>query len=221
MKRKRTRQITVGSVRIGGDAPISVQSMTKTDTRDILKTIQQIRRLEEAGCEIVRVAVLDEEAAQAISKIKKGIKIPLIADIHFHPRLALKAMEFGADGLRVNPGNIGGRDALKRIVLEAKARYVPIRIGVNAGSLERDLLERFHEPTPKAMVLSALRTIEYMEDLGFNLIKVSLKASDVPRTVEAYREFSKKKDYPLHLGITEAGMGSGAIVKSAIGIGML
>jgi len=195
--------------------------MTKTDTRDVPKTVRQIQRLEEAGCEIVRVAVLDEEAAQAISKIKKEIRLPLIADIHFHPQLALKAMEFGADGLRINPGNIGGREALQRIVLEAKARSIPIRIGVNAGSLEQDLLKRFRRPTPKAMVLSALRTIESMEDLGFNLIKVSLKASDVPTTVEAYREFSKETDYPLHLGITEAGKGSGAVVKSALGIGML
>lgn len=211
----------VGSVRVGGDAPISVQSMTKTDTRDVPKTVQQIKRLEESGCEIVRVAVLDEEAARAISKIKKRIRIPLIADIHFHPQLALKAMEYGADGLRINPGNIGGKEALKPIVLEAKARSIPIRIGVNAGSLEKDLLKRFGRPTPKAMVLSALRTIESMEDLGFHLIKVSLKASDVPKTVEAYRKFSNERDYPLHLGITEAGMGSGAIVKSAIGIGML
>ncbi len=221
MRRRKTRQIRVGSVRIGGSAPISVQSMTKTDTRDVPKTVRQIQRLEEAGCEIVRVAVLDEEAAQAISKIKKEIRLPLIADIHFHPQLALKAMEFGADGLRINPGNIGGREALQRIVLEAKARSIPIRIGVNAGSLEQDLLKRFRRPTPKAMVLSALRTIESMEDLGFNLIKVSLKASDVPTTVEAYREFSKETDYPLHLGITEAGKGSGAVVKSALGIGML
>ncbi len=211
----------IGSVRVGGNAPISVQSMAKTDTRDISRTIQQIRRLEEAGCEIVRVAVLDEEAARAISKIKRGIRIPLIADIHFHPRLALMAMEYGADGLRINPGNIGGKKALKQIVLEAKARRIPIRIGVNAGSLEKEFLRRFRGPTPTAMVLSALRTIEYMEDLGFHLIKVSLKASDVVRTVEAYREFSKQRDYPLHLGITEAGMGSAAVVKSAIGIGML
>ncbi len=211
----------IGSVRVGGNAPISVQSMAKTDTRDISRTIQQIRRLEEAGCEIVRVAVLDEEAARAISKIKRGIRIPLIADIHFHPRLALMAMEYGADGLRINPGNIGGKKALKQIVLEAKARRIPIRIGVNAGSLEKEFLRRFRGPTPTAMVLSALRTIEYMEDLGFHLIKVSLKASDVVRTVEAYREFSKQRDYPLHLGITEAGRGSAAVVKSAIGIGML
>jgi (E)-4-hydroxy-3-methylbut-2-enyl-diphosphate synthase len=195
--------------------------MTKTDTRDVRKTVNQIRRLEAAGCEIIRVAVLDEEAARAISQIKKRIKIPLIADIHFNYRLALMSIEHGADGLRINPGNIGGRDRLKAIVNEAKRRSIPIRIGVNAGSLDKDLLKRFGGPTSEAMVLSGLRTIEYMEDLGFDLIKVSLKASDVPRTIEAYRLFSRKSDYPLHLGITEAGKGSGAMVKSAIGIGLL
>jgi len=219
--RRKTRQISIGSLKIGGDAPISVQTMTKTDTRDIRRTIHQIRRLEGVGCEIVRVAVVDEEAALAITEIRKRIHIPLIADIHFHHRLALQAMESGADGLRINPGNIGGRDRLKAIVLMAKDRSIPIRIGVNAGSLESDLLKRFGGATPEAMVLSALRTIEWMEDLGFHQIKVSLKASDVLRTLEAYRLFSKKSDYPLHLGITEAGMGSGAIVKSSIGIGLL
>jgi (E)-4-hydroxy-3-methylbut-2-enyl-diphosphate synthase len=221
IQRRKTRQIFVGPVRIGGDAPISIQSMAKTDTRDIRRTILQIRRLEEAGCEIVRVAVVDEEAACAIAEIKKGIKIPLIADIHFHYRLALKALESGADGLRINPGNIGGRDRLKAVVVEAKKRSVPIRIGVNAGSLEKDILKRFEGATSEAMVTSALRTIEWMEALGFHLIKVSLKASDVLRTVEAYRLFSQKADYPLHLGITEAGKGSGAIIKSSIGIGLL
>ena len=219
--RKKTREIWIGPIKIGGDAPISVQSMTKTDTLDIRKTVRQIRRLEEAGCEIVRVAVVNEESAHAIAEIKKRIKIPLIADIHFHYRLALKAMESGADGLRINPGNIGGRDRLKTIVIEAKDRSIPIRIGVNAGSLEKDLLKRFGGATAEAMVSSALRTIEWMEDLGFHQIKVSLKASDVPRTLEAYRLFSEKSDYPLHLGITEAGRGSGAIVKSSIGIGLL
>ena len=219
--RRKTRQISIGSVKVGRDAPISVQSMTKTDTRDVPKTVSQIKRLEAAGCEIVRVAVVDEGAARAIAEIKKKIKIPLIADIHFHYRLALRAMESGADGLRINPGNIGGRDRLKAIVTEAKARSIPIRIGVNAGSLEKDLLKRFGGATPEAMVLSGLRAIESMEDFGFHLIKVSLKASDVLRTVEAYRLFSEKSDYPLHLGITEAGMGSGAIVKSSIGIGFL
>ena len=219
--RKKTREIWIGPIKIGGDAPISVQSMTKTDTRDIQKTVLQIRRLEEVGCEIVRAAVVDEEAARAIAEIKKRIKIPLIADIHFHYRLALEAMKSGADGLRINPGNIGGRDRLKMIVVNAKDRSIPIRIGVNAGSLEKDLLKRFGGATAEAMVSSALRTTEWMEGLGFHQMKVSLKASDVPRTLEAYRLFSEKCDYPLHLGITEAGRGSGAIVKSSIGIGLL
>lgn len=221
IQRQKTRQISVGSVWVGGDAPISVQSMTKTNTRDVRRTVAQIRRLEEAGCDIIRVAVPDEEAARAIAQIKKRINIPLIADIHFNYRLALRSMESGADGLRINPGNIGGRNRLKNIVNEAKNRSIPIRIGVNAGSLEKDLLKRFGGPTSEAMVLSGLRAIEYMEDLGFHLIKVSLKASDVLRTVEAYRLFSNKSGYPLHLGITEAGRGSGAMVKSAIGIGLL
>lgn len=221
MVRKKTRQISVGSVKIGGDAPISIQSMTKTDTRDVRRTIHQIRRLEEAGCEIVRVAVVDEEAAGAIGRIKRRIRIPLIADIHFHAHLALKALAWGADGLRINPGNIGGREKLKQIVLEAKRREVPIRIGVNSGSIEKTFLERFGGPTAEAMVESALQTLAWMEDLGFCQIKVSLKASDVPRTVEAYRCFSRRSDYPLHVGVTEAGMGRGAIVKSAVGIGIL
>lgn len=219
--RRKARQISIGSVRIGGNAPVSVQSMTSTDTRDIGKTVKQIRRLEGAGCEIVRVAVVDEEAARAIAEIRKRVRIPLIADIHFHARLALMAMEAGADALRINPGNIGGKDRLRTIIEEAKNRSIPIRIGVNAGSLERNLLKRFGGVTAGAMVESALRTIDWIEDLGFSQIKVSLKASDVVRTIEAYRLFSKKSDYPLHLGVTEAGMGSGAIVKSSIGIGVL
>jgi (E)-4-hydroxy-3-methylbut-2-enyl-diphosphate synthase len=221
IQRRKTRQISLGSVKIGGGAPVSVQSMTKTDTRDIRKTVNQIRRLQDAGCEIIRVAVVDEEAARAIAGIKKGIRIPIIADIHFHHRLALMAMESGADGLRINPGNIGGRKRLKQVVMEAKARSVPIRVGVNSGSVEKDLVKRFRGPATGAMVESALRYIGWMEDFDFDLIKVSLKASDVPRTIEAYRLFSGKSDYPLHLGVTEAGMGSGAIVKSSIGIGLL
>ena len=219
--RKKTRQISIGSVKIGGDAPVSIQSMTSTDTRDIRRTLHQIRSLEEAGCQIIRVAVVDEEAARAITEIKGKTRIPLIADIHFNYRLALKSMEAGADGLRINPGNIGGRDRLKIIIREAKSRCIPVRIGVNAGSLEKDLIKRFGGATAEAMVESALRTIEWIEDRGFNLIKVSLKASDVPRSVKAYRLFSKRSDYPLHLGITEAGMGTGAVVKSSIGIGLL
>jgi len=221
MERRKTRQISVGPVKVGGDALLSVQSMTKTDTRDVRKTVAQVRSLEEAGCEIIRVAVVDEAAARAIVEIKKRIRIPLIADIHFHPRLALLAMASGADGLRINPGNIGGRDRLKPVVIEARDRSIPIRIGVNSGSLEKDLLKRFGGVTPETMVSSALRTIEWMEDLGFHQIKISLKASDALRTVEAYRLFSKKSDYPLHLGVTEAGKGSGAVVKSSIGIGLL
>ena len=221
IERRKTRQLSVGPVKIGGGAPVSVQSMTKTDTRDVRKTVDQIRRLERAGCEIVRVAVVDQEAARALAEIKKRIHIPLIADIHFHHRLALSAMEWGADGLRINPGNIGGRDRLKSIVTEAQKRFIPIRIGVNSGSLEKDLLKRFGGATPEAMVVSALRTIEGMEDLDFHLLKVSLKASDVWRTIEAYRLFSRRSDYPLHLGITEAGRGAAAIVKSSIGIGFL
>ncbi len=221
MERRETHQISIGPVKVGGNASISVQSMTKTDTRDIRKTVHQIRRLEEAGCEIIRVAVVDEEAARAITEIKKKIRIPLIADIHFHPHLALMAMASGADGLRINPGNIGGRDRLKPVITEARDRSIPIRIGVNSGSLEKDLLKRFGGATPEAMVSSALRTIEWIEDLGFHLIKISLKASDVLRTVQAYRLFSNKSDYPLHLGVTEAGKGSGAIAKSSIGIGLL
>jgi (E)-4-hydroxy-3-methylbut-2-enyl-diphosphate synthase len=219
--RRKTRQISIGPVKVGGDAPVSVQSMTKTDTRDVRKTVAQIRSLEEAGCEIIRVAVVDEAAARAIVEIRKKIRIPLIADIHFHPRLALLALASGADGLRINPGNIGGRDRLKPVVIEARDRSVPIRIGVNSGSLEKDLLKRSGGVTPETMVSSALRTIEWMEDFGFHLIKVSLKASDALRTVEAYRLFSKESDYPLHLGVTEAGRGSGAVVKSSIGIGLL
>lgn len=221
IQRRKTRQISLGSVKIGGDAPISVQSMTKTDTRDVRRTVRQIHRLEEAGCEIVRVAVVDAEAARAIAEIKKRIGIPLVADIHFHYRLALEAMESGADGIRLNPGNIGGRDRLKTVVLSAKDRGIPIRIGVNAGSLEKNILKRYGGATAEAMVSSVLQTIEWMEDLGFQQIKVSLKASDVPRTLEAYRLFSEKSDYPVHLGITEAGRGSDAIVKSSIGIGLL
>jgi (E)-4-hydroxy-3-methylbut-2-enyl-diphosphate synthase len=219
--RRKTRQISIGPVLIGGDAPVSIQSMTSTDTRDVRKTVSQIRRLESAGCEIVRVAVVDEEAARAILEIKRRIRVPLIADIHFNYRLALKAIASGADGLRVNPGNIGGRDRLKAVVEKARERSIAIRIGVNSGSLEKDLLRKFGGPTPEAMVESALRTIEYIENLGFYLLKVSLKASDVHRTIEAYRLFSRKSDYPLHLGVTEAGMGTGAIVKSSIGIGTL
>jgi len=221
MTRRKTRQIRVGNVAIGGDAPIVVQSMTNTDTRDVDATISQIERLEEAGCEIVRVAVPDSEAAEALGRIKSSIRIPLIADIHFDYRLALRAIDKGVDGLRLNPGNIGGRKRIEQVVRVAKERGIPIRIGVNAGSLEEDLLRKYHHPTPEAMVESAMRHISILEELDFYDIKVSLKASNIATTVEAYRLISQKIDYPLHVGISEAGTLLAGTVKSAIGIGFL
>lgn len=195
--------------------------MTNTDTRDGQATIEQIRRLEDAGCEIVRVAVLDEAAVEQLPRIKKGIGIPLIADIHFDYRLALGALKAGVDGLRLNPGNIGGEDKVAKVARAAKERQVPIRIGVNSGSMEKDLLARFGHPTPEAMVESALRHIRLLEDHDFDLIKVSLKSSDVLNTVASYRLLSEKTNYPLHLGVTEAGTLVDGAVKSALGIGIL
>jgi (E)-4-hydroxy-3-methylbut-2-enyl-diphosphate synthase len=195
--------------------------MTNTDTRDGQATIEQIKRLEDAGCEIVRVAVIDEAAVDQLPRIKRGIGIPLIADIHFDHRLALGALKAGVDGLRLNPGNIGGRDKAAKVARAAKERQVPIRIGVNSGSLEKDLLARFGHPTPEAMVESALRHIRLLEDHDFDLIKVSLKSSDVLNTVASYRLLSEKTNYPLHLGVTEAGTLVDGAVKSALGIGIL
>lgn len=220
-KRRPTKQIAVGNVKIGGGAPVVVQSMTKTDTRDVPSTVSQIRRLESAGCEIVRVAVLDMEATRAIKEIKRQISIPLIADVHFDYRLALEAMKNGADGLRINPGNIGSRTNIKKVVKAAQERNVPIRIGVNAGSLEKDLLKKYGHPTAEALVESAGRHIRILEDMGFTSIKVSLKASDVMKTVEAYRLFSRQYRYPLHVGISEAGPAFSGTIKSAIGLGIL
>jgi (E)-4-hydroxy-3-methylbut-2-enyl-diphosphate synthase len=221
LKRKQTKQIILGGLKIGGRAPVVVQSMTKTDTRDVTSTVSQIKRLQAAGCEIVRVAVLNAEAASAIKSITKKIKIPLIADVHFDHKLALMAMESGADGMRINPGNIGSTLKVKEVVSAAKDKGVPIRIGVNAGSLEKDLLRRYRQPTAKALVESAGRHIKILEDLKFRAIKVSLKASDVMRTVEAYRLFSEKFRYPVHIGISEAGPAFSGTVKSAVGLGML
>jgi len=220
-RRKKTRQITLGSLRIGGGAPLSVQSMTKTDTRDVRATVRQIRRLEAAGCEAVRVAVPDLEAACAIGAIKERINVPLIADIHFNYRLAMEVIRQGVDGLRINPGNIGGRAKIREIVSACKDRGVPIRIGVNAGSLERDLLKKYGHPAPEALVESAARHIDILEGLDFREIKVSLKASDVLDTVQAYREFSRRFNYPLHIGISEAGPPFQGTIKSAVGIGIL
>jgi (E)-4-hydroxy-3-methylbut-2-enyl-diphosphate synthase len=221
VKRRNTRQISIGNVKIGGSAPISVQSMTNTDTRDYLSTISQIRRLESVGCEIIRVAVPDMEAAEKLGEIKKGISIPLIADIHFDYRLALKAIEEGVDGLRINPGNIGGKVKIKSVVEAAEDRKIPIRIGINSGSIEKKLLSKYGHPTPDAMVESALSNIAILESLNFHDIKVSLKASNVLDTVEAYRLISEKVGYPLHVGITEAGTSFSGTIKSSVGIGIL
>jgi len=219
--RKHTRQISVGHVKVGGSAPIAVQSMCNTFTQDVDATVAQIRRLESAGCEIIRVAVPDEDAALAIAKIKSQISIPLIADIHFDYRLAIASAKAGADGLRFNPGNIGSQKKVKLLVDCAKDLQIPIRIGVNAGSLEKDILKKYNGATSEAMVESAMRHVQLLESFNFHDIKISIKASDVARTVEAYQLLSSKTDYPLHVGVTEAGGLYPGIVKSSLGIGML
>ncbi|MDO9515811.1 MAG: flavodoxin-dependent (E)-4-hydroxy-3-methylbut-2-enyl-diphosphate synthase [Syntrophales bacterium] len=218
--RKKTRPVKVGPITIGGNAPIAVQSMTCTDTRDVEATVAQIERLTEAGCEIVRVAVPDEKAAQAVAKIKGRIKIPLVADIHFDHRLAIGAIRNGADCIRINPGNIG-RDKMGQVIGEAKERGVSIRIGINSGSLEKDILSRHGAPTAAALVESALRNVHLFEEMDFHAIKLSVKASDVPAMIEANRALSEATDYPLHLGVTEAGGLVNSAVKSSIGIGVL
>lgn len=219
--RKRTKQINIGGVKIGGGAPVVVQSMTNTDTKDVTATVTQIEALQTAGCEVVRVAVLDKTAAKALGEIKKRISIPLIADIHFDHRLALTAIEKGVDGLRINPGNIGGEKKVEELVTEAKAAKVPIRIGVNSGSLEKHLLKKYGRPTPEALVESAMGHIKILEDLDYTDIKVSIKASDVPTTIDAYNLMSRKCRYPLHIGVTEAGTLFSGTVKSAVGLGVL
>jgi (E)-4-hydroxy-3-methylbut-2-enyl-diphosphate synthase len=220
-KRRKTRQIKVGGVTIGGGAPVRVQSMTNTETTDVRATVSQIKALEALGCEIVRVAVPDSPAAEALKEIKSEMQVPLIADIHFDWRLALKALNSGVDGLRLNPGNIGSEQRIKEVVKAAHEMGVPIRIGVNAGSLEKDILERYCHRSAEALVESALRHIRILEDMDFYEIKVSLKATDVWTTVEAYRAISDKTDYPLHVGITEAGTIFSGTVKSSVGIGIL
>lgn len=221
IKREKTRQIMVGDVKVGGLADISVQSMTNTVTQNVLTTVRQIKRLEAAGCEIVRVAIINQESALAISAIKKKISIPIVADVHFDYRLAISAAKAGADCLRINPGNIGDGEKIKRVVACAKDLNIPIRIGVNSGSLEKDLLKKYGGSTPTAMVESAVRHIEFLRSLDFHSIKISIKASDVLRTVEAYRLISAKTDLPLHIGVTEAGPLFPGIVKSSLGIGIL
>lgn len=219
--RRWTRQIQVGSVAVGGGAPISVQTMTKTDTRQVAATVRQIRELEQAGCDIIRVAVVDAAAARALAPIRKAIHIPLVADIHFDYRLALLALDAGADGLRINPGNIGSAAKVREIVRAAASRKAPIRIGVNSGSLEKDLLAKYGGATAEALVASALKHVHILEDLGYREIKISVKASDAIRTVQAYRLLAEQTDYPLHLGVTEAGTLLAGAVRSSTALGIL
>jgi len=220
IKRRKTKKINLDSVPIGGDAPIVVQSMTNTDTRDVKATVAQIKALEEAGCEVIRIALPDKDAVAAIPAIKKRIRLPLIADIHFDYRLAIYAMRQGVAGIRINPGNIA-RDKIREIVKIAKEQEIVIRIGVNSGSLQKDLLIKYGGATAEALAESALQNIELFEDQGFGKIKLSLKSSDVLTMIEAYRAIAAKTDYPLHLGVTEAGSLVNAAMKSALGIGNL
>lgn len=220
MKRQ-SRTIYIGGIPIGGGHPVVVQSMTTSDTRDVPKTVEQIKRLQEAGCELVRVAVVDEEAARAIAPIKKAIQIPLIADIHFDYRLALESVRAGCDALRINPGNIGDTAKIRSVVKACKDQGIPIRIGVNAGSLSKEMLARYGRVCAQAMVESAMEDVRVLEDMDFRDIKISLKASSVMLTIEAYRMIAGMVDYPLHIGITEAGTINRALIKSAMGIGIL
>ena len=221
LPRRKTRKIMVGNVPVGGDAPIAVQSMTNTLTTDIDATVAQIHSLEQAGADIVRVSVPDEESAAAMPEILAQTNVPIIADIHFNYQMALLSLDAGVHGLRLNPGNIGSRDRVERVVKAAQERGVSIRIGVNAGSLEKELNEKYGEPCADAMVESALGHIRILEDLNFHDIKVSLKASNIPMTVAAYRKLAEKVDYPFHLGITESGSLFGGTVKSSVGLGLI
>lgn len=218
---KKTKQIKVGQLLLGGGAPVLVQSMCNTDTRDVESTVRQIEELTEAGCEIIRVAVPDREAASALSEIKKRITLPLVADIHFSYQLALEAIKNGVDALRINPGNIGGQERVRLVVKAAKERSIPIRIGVNAGSLEKDILARYQGLSPEALVESALKHVRILEDEDFTDIVISVKASDIQLMQQSYRLLSEKVSYPLHLGVTEAGTVFSGTIKSAIGIGSL
>lgn len=221
MERKKTREVKIGGLSIGGGNPICIQSMCNTDTRDIDATAAQILELEKAGCELVRVAVPDMAAAEAIGEIKKRIHIPLAADIHFDYRLALRVMELGADKVRINPGNIGDEERIRQVVAMAKAKQIPIRIGVNSGSLEKEFLEKYGGVTPEALVESALKHVRILEKYAFYQIVVSIKASDVPFSIKAYRLLSEAIPYPIHVGITEAGTPYAGTIKSAVGIGAI
>lgn len=220
-ERRLSREVSVGSLKIGRNNPISIQSMTNTDTRDAKATIEQIKRLEEVGCDVVRVAVPDMEAAKNIGEIKKNVNIPVIADIHFDHRLALEAIDQGVDGVRINPGNIGSIEKVKMVVNKCKEKNLKIRIGVNGGSLEKELLEKYGSATAEALVESALGHVKILEDLDFCNIVISLKSSDIHKTIEAYELISKKVDYPLHIGITESGSVKKGTIKSSIGVGAL
>lgn len=221
MNRKKTRVIKVGDILIGGDNPISVQSMTNTRTKDIDKTVAQIKILEEAGCDIIRLAISDVEDAKAIQEIKKHISIPMIADIQYDYKLALESIKYGIDGLRINPGNIGSLENVKKVVDACKASNLSIRIGVNSGSIKQEFLDKYHGVNENSMVYSALEQVKLLESLDFYHIKISLKASNVPLTIKAYELISKLCDYPLHLGITEAGPSWRGTIKSSVGIGSL
>ena len=221
MERRKSRTIAIGQVTIGGENPVAVQSMTNTKTENIPATVDQIHRLTDRGCEIIRCAVPTLAAAQALKEIRKQLASPLVADIHFDYRLALAALESGVDALRLNPGNIGGRDRVEKVVEAARQRQVPIRIGVNAGSLPKDLLEKYGHPTAEALVEAAWRHIHILEEMDYNNIVISLKAHDVPLTLAAYRLMARECDYPLHVGITEAGTIRSGLIKSAVGIGTL
>lgn len=219
--RKQKRIVNIGGVKIGGDNPVAIQSMCNTDTRDVKATVNQIHELENAGCEIIRVAVPDMVAAKAVADIKKQIHIPLVVDIHFDYRLALECMKNGADKVRINPGNIGDHDRVKQVVEMAKEREIPIRIGVNGGSLERELLQKYGGVTADALVESAMGHVAILDELNFNNVVVSIKISDVPKMLCAYRKFNEISDIPLHIGVTESGTLKGGTVKSAVGIGAL
>jgi len=221
MKRTQTKQIVVGNVKLGGQNKVIIQSMTNTKTKDIKSTVDQIKLLENAGCEIIRVACLDIDDAKAIKEIKKQIAIPIVADIHYDYKIALQAIDSGVDKIRINPGNIGDDERVKQVVEACKKHNIPIRIGVNAGSLEKELLDKYGKPTADAMVESAKRHVEILENLGFNDIAISLKASNLDLCIEAYEKASKEFCYPLHLGITESGTEFGGTIKSSIGLGIL
>lgn len=218
---RNSRQIELGGLKVGGGAPVTVQSMTKTDTRDIAATVAQIKSLEKAGCDIVRIAVPDMDAAKSLGEIKKQTNIPIVSDIHFDYRLALEAVNQGVDGMRINPGNIGAKYRIKAVVDAVKERGIPIRIGVNSGSLEKDILKKYGSPTPEALAESAFRHVQILEDLDFTDIKISVKSTDVKKMIASYRILAEGCEYPLHLGVTEAGTYEMGTIKSSIGIGTL